>query len=68
MPKLLDEIVATRGDELALADEFGRTTWSELDERTRRLINAFKGASIGPGDTIAPVSYTHLTLPTNYSV
>ncbi|MBJ69544.1 MAG: AMP-dependent synthetase [Acidimicrobiaceae bacterium] len=53
MPKLLDEIVAIRGDELALADEFGRTTWSELDERTRRLINAFKGASIGPGDTIA---------------
>ena len=53
MPKLLDEIVAARGDELALADEFGRTTWSKLDERTRRLINAFKGASIGPGDTIA---------------
>ena len=23
MPKLLDEIVAARGDELALADEFG---------------------------------------------
>ncbi|MEC8974601.1 MAG: AMP-binding protein, partial [Actinomycetota bacterium] len=53
MPKLLNEIVAKQGEEIALADEFGKTTWSELDERTRRLINAFKEASIGPGDTIA---------------
>ena len=53
MPKLLNEIVAEHGDEIALADEFGRTTWSQLDERTRRLINAFKDAAIGPGDTIA---------------
>ncbi len=53
MPKLLNEIVAKQGEEIALADEFGKTTWSELDERTRRLINAFRKASIGPGDTIA---------------
>ncbi len=52
MPKLLDEIVASRGQEVAVADEFGQTTWLELDERTRRLINALKDASIGPGDTI----------------
>ena len=52
MPKLLDEIVASRGQEIAVADEFGQTTWLELDERTRRLINALKDASIGPGDTI----------------
>ena len=53
MPKLLDSLAADRGDDMAIADEFGRTTWSELDVRTRRLINVLGDAGIGAGDTIA---------------
>jgi len=53
MPKLLDTLAAERGDDLAIADEFGRTSWAELHERTRRLINVFRDAGLQPGDTIA---------------
>ena len=42
MPKLLDDIVSTKGSEIAVADEFGSTTWSQFDERVRRLINGLK--------------------------
>lgn len=53
MPKLLDAIVAERPDDLAVADEFGRSTWAEFDERVRRLINGLKSAGLGAGDTVA---------------
>jgi long-chain acyl-CoA synthetase len=53
VPKLLDAIAAERPDDEALVDEYGRTTWGELHERTRRLINALGDAGVGPGDTIA---------------
>ena len=39
MPKLLDDIVAEKGNDIAVADEFGSTTWKEFDDRVRRLIN-----------------------------
>ena len=53
MPKLLDEIVASKGSEVAVSDEFGATTWEDFDNRVRRLINGLKAAGIGPGDTVA---------------
>tara|TARA_B100000965_G_scaffold394940_1_gene407789 strand:- start:12 stop:1577 length:1566 start_codon:yes stop_codon:yes gene_type:complete len=53
MPKLLDDIVSAKGSEIAVADEFGSTTWSQFDERVRRLINGLKDNGVGPGDTIA---------------
>ena len=53
MPKLLDDIVAEKGNDIAVADEFGSTTWKEFDDRVRRLINGLKDFGIGPGDTIA---------------
>ena len=53
MPKLLDEIVLTKGSEIAVTDEYGSTTWQEFDNRVRRLINGLKSCGIGPGDTIA---------------
>tara|TARA_X000000368_G_scaffold400531_1_gene372486 strand:+ start:3013 stop:4578 length:1566 start_codon:yes stop_codon:yes gene_type:complete len=53
MPKLLDDIVLAKGSEIAIADEYGRTTWQELDNRVRRLINGLKDSGIKPGDTIA---------------
>ncbi len=53
MPKLLDGHAAERPDDVATADEYGRTTWAELHDRTRRLINVLNDAGIGKGDTIA---------------
>ena len=44
-----------RGDDLALADDTGRRTWSELDERVNRLIDSFASVGIGAGDTLAIV-------------
>jgi long-chain acyl-CoA synthetase len=53
MPKLLDSHADARPHEMAVADEHGRTTWAELHNRTRRLINVFADAGIHKGDTIA---------------
>ncbi|HJM98267.1 MAG TPA: AMP-binding protein [Acidimicrobiales bacterium] len=53
MPKLLDGIVSSKGSEVAVTDEYGKTTWQEFDNRVRRLINGLKTSGIGPGDTIA---------------
>ncbi|MEM7288264.1 MAG: AMP-binding protein [Actinomycetota bacterium] len=55
MPKLLDAIAADHPDDLALSDEYGETTWSQLHERTRRLINVLRDAGLGPGDTVAMI-------------
>ncbi len=53
MPKLLDTLAADKPDDVAIADEYGETTWSELHERTRRLINVLSDAGVGAGDTVA---------------
>ena len=53
MAKLLDAFVAERGDDLALADEWGASTWAELDERVRRLMQALLASGVAPGDTLA---------------
>ncbi|MGI9625149.1 MAG: AMP-binding protein [Acidimicrobiales bacterium] len=53
MPKLLDAFASEHPDSTALADDHGRTSWADLHERTRRLINVFQAAELGPGDTIA---------------
>ena len=53
MAKLLEGFVAERGDDLALADEWGESTWAELDERVRRLMQALLAAGVAPGDTLA---------------
>ena len=53
MPILLDSHADARPDEMATADEQGRTTWAELHDHTRRLINVLAEAGIGKGDTIA---------------
>jgi long-chain acyl-CoA synthetase len=44
-----------RGDEPALIDEYGTTTWAELDERVNRLVSALRGAGVQPGATLAVV-------------
>jgi len=46
-------VAARKGAEPALIDERGQTTWTELVERTNRLVHAFRGLGLGPGDVIA---------------
>ena len=40
-------------DTLALQDESGACTWSELDQRVDRLIDALRAAGLRAGDTVA---------------
>jgi long-chain acyl-CoA synthetase len=49
----LNERVAARGDELAIADEFRELTWREFDTRQNQLIHGLRGLGLGVGDTIA---------------
>ena len=51
-------------------DKAETLTWSALRASVTRAANLFRRIGIGDGDVIAyvPVSYTHLTLPTIYSV
>ncbi len=56
MAVLTSGFAETRGDDLALADDAGARTWAELNERVNRLIDGFRSAGIGAGDTIAIVA------------
>lgn len=56
MAVLTKGFAAERGDELALADDDGTLTWSELDGRVNQTIHAFRSAGIESGDTISVVS------------
>jgi len=42
----LNERVAERGDDLAVADEFGPWRWAELDTRLNRLMDSLQGLGI----------------------
>ena len=47
------------------------TTFAELNELVNRLVHGLRAAGVEQGDRIVwcgPVSYTHLTLPTNREV
>jgi long-chain acyl-CoA synthetase len=56
MAEIVNEIARRRGTEPALTDEFGVTSWRDLDERVNRLVHALRGAGIGPGSTFAVLS------------
>ena len=56
MAVLTAAFAASRGDDLALADDSGTRTWAELDARVNRLIHSFRDAGINAGDTIAIIS------------
>ncbi|MGZ8763540.1 MAG: AMP-binding protein, partial [Acidimicrobiia bacterium] len=53
MAEVVHEIALRRGAEPALTDEFGSTSWEELDERINRLVHALRDAGISAGDTFA---------------
>ncbi len=56
MATLTAGFAAARGDELALVDDRGTTTWSALDWRVNRLVNAMRARGLATGETIAIVA------------
>jgi long-chain acyl-CoA synthetase len=53
MAHLTKAVAERKGGDAALIDEYGETTWSELDGRINRLIHAFRDRGLTTGDTIA---------------
>jgi len=53
MAQLIAAIAGRKRDDVALADDRGQETWSELDERINRVIDALRGAGVAPGSAIA---------------
>jgi len=49
---LLADIVAARGDEPAVIDERGATSWNVLDDRVTRLVHALEDRGLRVGDTV----------------
>ena len=55
MATLTAPFAAERGDEVALVDDVGETTWRDLDERVDRLVNGLRTAGLRTGETLAVV-------------
>ena len=56
MAELIAKIAENKGDQPALVDEYGTTTWSELDDRVNRAVEALRGLGVVEHDTIALMS------------
>jgi len=56
MGALLGPLAQQAGARMALADEFGQTSWEEFDARVDRLIHTLRGAGLGTGDAFAVLS------------
>src|SRR5262249_44081927 len=56
MARLFAETAVRRPDAPALIDETGTTTWTELNDRTNRLVAALRAAGLQAGDTVALLS------------
>lgn len=55
MPTLLNDYVADDGAGIALVDDHGALTWSELAGRVNRWIDLFTSRGLGEGDRVACV-------------
>ena len=55
MATLTAPFAAERGDEPALIDDAGTTTWRQFDARVDRLVNGLRAAGLATGDTLAVV-------------
>jgi len=53
MTQFAQRIAAQRGSSIAISDERGDTTWAELNDRSNRLIHAFRAMGLDKGDVIA---------------
>lgn len=56
MAKLIQPLAERLGDNPALVDERGSTSWIELNERVNRLMSALKSAGLANGDTLSILS------------
>jgi len=56
MALLTRDIAASRGNELALADDHSEMTWADLDVAVNKTMHALAGLGISSGDTIAIVA------------
>ncbi len=56
MAVLTSGFAEERGDEIALVDDDGQLTWSELDQRVNQVINALRGSGVVAGDTVSVIS------------
>jgi len=56
MSKLLNAHVTDHPDKIALVDDDGSRTWSELDERVDRFIQALRESGLVVGDRVALLS------------
>ena len=56
MAKLLTKIAEDYGDAPALIDEFGETSWRQINDRVNRLVNALRAAGLEKGDTLSVLS------------
>ena len=56
MGALLAPLASARPLEIALADEFGETSWADFDRRVNRLVHALQDAGMQPGDTLSILS------------
>ena len=52
MTAVLGPIVAERGDEPAIIDDRGTTSWVELDSRVTRLVHALRARGLVAGDAV----------------
>lgn len=52
MTRLASRTAEIRGDDIALMDERGTTTWADLDRRSNRLVHALRAMGLAPGDVI----------------
>ena len=56
MALLTATIAQGRADEDAIIDEFGATSWGELDLRVNRLVHALRSHGLGNGDHVAIIA------------
>ncbi|MFC0430806.1 AMP-binding protein [Kutzneria buriramensis] len=56
MAELLAAFVSGRPDEVAITDDFGARTWSELDDRVDRWSRLLRDSGLRPGDRVALLS------------
>lgn len=56
MAELIAKIAENKGEQAALIDEHGTTTWSELDDRVNRAVEAMRGLGLADHDTVALMS------------
>jgi long-chain acyl-CoA synthetase len=56
MAVLTSDQAGERGDDVALIDETGETTWARLDARVNRLVNGLRARGLKAGDTVVVIS------------